>query len=145
MNRDLKLLQDIYKNAEMRVFSINKIYNKLDLKNKIKEDLERELEAYDEYRRNSKIKLRENRKYAKENSELLRLSNSVTITMELLKDTCDKAVAKLIIKEINSSIKDIKDKLIDYENKLKKETFEFAKEFINYQKQEVDILKEYLK
>lgn len=144
MNNDFELLQDIYKNSEMSTFAINKVLEKLEKDSKMVDVLNKELKQYDKYRKTSKKKLRENKKEPKETNFLAKFSSNFGITMELLKDNGDKAIADMLIKGINMGVKEMKKKIKEYESDIGAEIIALAKDFLTYQQEEVKKLKEYL-
>ena len=123
MNENVELLEYIYRNAEMGVFTLTTLINELkDKENKIKKTVEDEIKGYEKYLKESK-KIIENSKYdLKENGMMSKMGASMGIKKETKCDNSDAAISHMIIEGLTMGVVDISTKINNYKEKIGKET-----------------------
>ena len=145
MDENMELLEYIYKNAEMGVYSCEKLIRDINGKeNKIKKVLEGILKGYENYKKDSK-KLIKNYKYDLKKSPIIaKISSSIQMKVEVAKDNSDSAIAKLLTQGLTMGCVDITAKIDRYEKDADKKIIKLAKNYLAFQKESIDFLKDYL-
>lgn len=145
MNENIELLEYIYKNAEMGVFTITKLLKDLNNKeNKIKLVIEKELKEYEKYYKDSKKLLEKNNSSLNKNSTFSKMSASMGIKMETMKDNSDASMAHMLIQGITMGIVDISSKINNYKNVVDKKNLKLAEDYLETLNKQIEELKKYL-
>ena len=145
MDENLELLEYIYQNAEMGVFTLTKLIKKInDKENKIKKLVEEQLKGYEEYLKDSKKLLKKNDEEAKSNTVMSKISASMGIDMEVMKDNSDASIAHMLTQGITMGVVDITTKIDNYKESVDGKNLKLAKDFLQFQEEQLKILKSYL-
>ena len=145
MNENQELLLYIYKNAEMGLYSTEKLINDInDKENKIKKPLEDILKTYEKYKKESKLLIKINKYQLPSSSIITKLSSSIGMKMEVEKDNSDSAIAKLLIQGLTMGSVDISAKIDRYEKEVDKKIIKLAKNYLKFQQESIESLKYYL-
>lgn len=145
MDENLELLEYIYQNAEMGVFTLTKLLTLINEKeNKIKKIVGEELRKYEMYLKESKKLIKKNKLDAKPNKMMNKMGASMGIKMEVKKDNSDASIAHMLTEGFTMGIVDITSKIDNYKDTVSKDILKLAKEYLKYQQGEIEVLKEYL-
>ena len=145
MDENLELLEYIYKNAEMGVYSCEKLIQDINGKeNKIKKPLEGILKGYENFKQESKRLIKKNKYELKKSPMIAKISSSMQMKMEVAKDNSDSAIAKLLTQGLTMGCVDITAKIDRYEKDADKKNIKLAKDYLKFQKESIDFLKDYL-
>ena len=145
MNQNSELLLYIYQNAEMGVKSTTQLINLLNKSdNKIKTTVEKQLKGYEGFLKKSQNLLKKNKISPKGTNIIAKISSSIGISMEFMKDNSDAKIADMLIRGFTMGNIDI-DKLIDkYKNEADKNIIHLAKELKKFGEKNIELLKSYL-
>lgn len=145
MNQNSELLLYIYQNAEMGVKSTTQLINLLNKSdNKIKTTVEKQLKGYEGFLKKSQKLLKKNKISPKGTNIIAKISSSIGISMEFMKDNSDAKIADMLIRGFTMGNIDI-DKLIDkYKNEADKNIIHLAKELKKFGEENIELLKSYL-
>ena len=98
MNEDIELLTHIYKNAQMGEYTTSTLINRIKNKeNKIKPILEKEIKKYEDFVKRSKKILKSLDSVPKGGNSMAKISSTIGITVETLKDNSDSALAQMLM------------------------------------------------
>ena len=145
MNQNSELLLYIYQNAEMGVKSTTQLINLLNKSdNKIKTTVEKQLKGYEGFLKKSQNLLKKNKISPKGTNIIAKISSSIGISIEFMKDNSDAKIADMLIRGFTMGNIDI-DKLIDkYKNEADKNIIHLAKELKKFGEENIELLKSYL-
>ena len=145
MNQNSELLLYIYQNAEMGVKSTTQLINLLNKSdNKIKTTVEKQLKGYEGFLKKSQNLLKKNKISPKGTNIIAKISSSIGISMEFMKDNSDAKITDMLIRGFTMGNIDI-DKLIDkYKNEADKNIIHLAKELKKFGEENIELLKSYL-
>ena len=145
MNPNNELLLYIYQNVEMGVKSTTQLINLLNKSdNKIKTTVEKQLKGYEKILKKSSSLLKKNKISPKGTNIIAKLSSSIGISMEFMKDNSDAKIADMLIRGFTMGNIDI-DKLIDkYKNKVDKDILTLAKDLKKFGEENIEYLKSFL-
>ena len=145
MDENLELLEYIYKNAEMGVYSSEKLIQDINGKeNKIKKPLEGILKGYENFKKDSKALIKKYNYELKKSPMVAKMSSSIQMKIEVAKDNSDSAIAKLLTQGLTMGCVDISAKIDRYEKDADKKIIKLAKDYLKFQKEAIDFLKDYL-
>ena len=145
MNENLELLEYIYKNSEMGVFTIKTLLKNLNEKdNKIKKLADDEMKEYNKFQDESKKLIKKHGFELKTSGIMAKIGSSMGIKKEVKKDNSDSAIAHLLTEGITMGIVDMETKLKNYKDTVDKKIYNLGKEFLKFQQGEVEKLKEFM-
>lgn len=145
MDENVELLEYIYKNAEMGMYTITELLKNLNNKeNKIKIVAEKELKEFEEFYKDSKKLLNKNNAPFKKNGTLTKMSASMGIKMETMKDNSDASIAHMLIQGITMGTVEIESKIENYKNVVNKTNLDLAKKYLKTLQNQIEELKKYL-
>lgn len=145
MDENVELLEYIYKNAEMGMYTITELLRNLNNKeNKIKMVAEKELKEFEEFYKDSKKLLDKNNAPFKKNGTLTKMSASMGIKMETMKDNSDASIAHMLIQGITMGTVEIESKIENYKNVVNKTNLDLAKNYLKTLQNQIEELKKYL-
>lgn len=145
MNENLELLEYIYQNSEMGVFTLNKLIDKINKKeNKIKKLVEEQIKGYEKYLKESKKLLKNNDGEIKGKSIMSKLSAAMGINMEVMNDNSNASIAHMLMQGITMGIVDITTKINNYNKTADNKIIELAKDYLKFQEEQIENLKPYL-
>lgn len=145
MDENIELLEYIYKNAEMGMYTINELLKNLNNKeNKIKMITEKELNEFEYFYKNSKKLLKKNNVSSKNNGTFTKMSASMGIKMETMKDNSDANIAQMLIQGITMGTVEIESKIENYKNVVNKSNLALAKKYLKTLYKQIEELKKFL-
>lgn len=145
MDENIELLEYIYKNAEMGIYTITELLKDLNNKdNKIKMVAEKELKEFEEFYKDSKKLLNKNNVPLKKNGTMSKMSASMGIKMETMRDNSDSSIAKMLIQGITMGTVEIEAKIDNYKNIVDKSNLDLAKDYLKTLQNQIEELKKYL-
>lgn len=145
MDENIELLEYIYKNSEMGVFTIKTLLNNLNEKeNKIKKLADDQMKEYNKFQDESR-KLIKKHGYELKTSEIMaKMGSSMGIKKEVKKDNSDSAIAHMLTEGITMGVVDMETKLKNYKDTVDKKIYNLGKEFLKFQQGEIEKLKEFM-
>lgn len=145
MDENLELLEYIYKNAEMGIFSLTTLIDLLNGKeNKIKKTVEEEIKGYEKYLKDSKKLIEKHEYELKETGMMAKMGASMGIKKETKCDNSDAAIAHMIIEGLTMGVVDISSKINNYKGSADKKIISLAEDFLKFQEDEIEKLKTFL-
>lgn len=145
MDENVELLEYIYKNAEMGVFTIAELLKDLNGKeNKIKVVAEKELKEFEKFYKDSEKLLSKHNVPKNKNGTMAKMGASMVIKKETKKDNSDASIAHMLIQGITMGVVDISSKIDNYKNVAEKNNIKFAKEYLDTLNSQIEELKKYL-
>ena len=145
MNENIELLEYIYKNSEMGVFTIRTLLQDLkSQENKIKKLANDQMKEYNKFQDEAKKIIKKNKYELKENSIMSKIGSSIGIKREVKKDNSDAAIAHMLTEGITMGIVDMETKLKNYKDTVDKNIYNLGKEFLKFQQREIEKLKEFM-
>ena len=145
MNENLELLEYIYKNSEMGVFTIKTLLKDLNEKdNKIKKLADYEMKEYNKFQDESKKLIKKHGFELKTSGIMAKMGSSMGIKKEVKKDNSDSSIAHLLTEGITMGIVDMETKLKNYKGTVDKKIYSLGKEFLKFQQSEIEKLKEFM-
>ena len=145
MDENIELLEYIYKNAEMGIFTMTELLKDLKGKeNRIKPVIEKELKEYEKYLKLSKKELKKYDVPLKENGMMAKMMSSMGIKKETMSDNSDAAIAHMVIEGATMGIVDIESKVKNYKNTVSNKTLNIARKFSKMLECQIEELKKYL-
>lgn len=145
MNENIELLEYIYKNSEMCVFTLTKLLEDLEGKeNKIKKVIDEEIKKYQSYLKEAEKIIKQNKFELSKNSLMAKMGSSMGIKKEVRIDNSDAAIAHMLTEGITMGIVDIESKIKNYKKCVDKEIYDLAKEYLKYHQSEIEKLKEFM-
>ena len=145
MDENIELLEIVYKNAEMGVFTINKLLKELkDKENKIKKLAKEELDKYEHFKEESENLIKKYDYDLEKNKLSSKIMSSMGITKEVDSDNSDASIAHMLTEGITMGIVDMETKIDNYKDDVEKDILKLAKEFLKFQQEEIENLKEYM-
>lgn len=145
MDENVELLEYIYNNAEMGVFTIAELLKDLNGKeNKIKVVAEKELKEFEKFYKDSEKLLSKHNVPKNKNGTMAKMGASMGIKKETKKDNSDASIAHMLIQGITMGVVDISSKIDNYKNVAEKNNIKFAKEYLDTLNSQIEELKKYL-
>ncbi len=145
MDENIELLEYIYKNSEMGVYSCNELIKDINGKeNKVKKIIEGILKGYENYFKETKNQIKKYKYELQKNSIITKLSSSIAMKMKVDKDNSDAKITHILTQGLTMGCVDIASKIDRYEHDCDKKIINLAKRYLKFQKESIDILKPYL-
>ena len=145
MNENMELMMHLYKASEMGVYSTTCLINNLKNRdNKIKLVLESEIKEYEYFLKKSEKYLRKNKIEPEGTSMMTKVSSSMGIKMETLKDNSDAAIAAMLIEGFTMGEIELHSKVDSYKKNCESKYLKLCKEFVKFQKKEIEKLKAFI-
>lgn len=145
MDENIELLEYIYKNSEMGVFTIKTLLKDLSEKeNKIKKLADDEMKEYNKFQDEAKKQIKKNGYELKTSGLMAKIGSSMGIKKEVQKDNSDASIAHMLTEGITMGVVDMETKLKNYKDTVKKDIYNLGKEFLKFQQGEIEKLKEYM-
>ena len=127
------------------MYTITELLKNLNNKeNKIKIVAEKELKEFEEFYKDSKKLLNKNNAPFKKNGTLTKMSASMGIKMETMKDNSDASIAHMLIQGITMGTVEIESKIENYKNVVNKTNLDLAKKYLKTLQNQIEELKKYL-
>ena len=145
MDENIELLEYIYKNSEMGVFTIKTLLKDLKTQeNKIKKLADDEMKEYNKFQDESRKLIIKHGYELKTSGIMAKMGSSIGIKKEVKKDNSDSAIAHMLTEGITMGIVDMETKLKNYKDTVDKKIYDLGKEFLKFQQGEIEKLKEYM-
>lgn len=145
MDENIELLEYVYKNSEMGVFTIDELLKKLEEKdNKIKGLAKEELDSYEKFKEKSEELIKKYDYDVKKNKLTSKIMSSMGISHEVNSDNSDSSIAHMLTEGITMGIVDMETKINNYKDKVSKDIMKLSKDFLKFQQDELERLKEYM-
>ncbi len=145
MREKNELLMHIYNTAYMGEYSTNKLLTNLKNKdNKIKKILEDELKEYESYKKKSEKLILKAKLELPTTSIMTKMSSSMGIMMETMKDNSDAAIASMLAEGFTMGIVEMETKIKSYKDIVPSNTIKLAKNLLKFQQKEIEILKTFM-
>ena len=145
MSENFELLEHIYKDSEMSVYTLSDLLQKLkDKDNKIKESIEDILHTYEEFLKKSKEILESHDINLSHVGMMAKMGADMGIKKEVKADNSDSSMADLLIQGISMGSLDMEKKLSVYEKQVDQEFLRMGKDFLKFQQNSIEKLKKYL-
>ena len=145
MDQKQELLTDIYKDAQMGVYTVEQLIELLKEKdNKIKPFVEEIQKKYKHFQEETKQLLEQSGKPLEETSLFAKMGANMHIKKEVEKDNSDANIADMLIQGLSMGSLDMEKKLDTYKEVLTKEEKKLGKEFLQFQQKTIEDLKKYL-
>ena len=145
MNENMELIMHIYKTSEMGVYSTTSLIKNLkNRENKIKHVLEMELKEYEDFLKKSEKILIKNKVEPKSIKLLTKMSSSMGIMMETMKDNSDSSIAEMLIEGFTMGELEIKTKIEKYKSICESKYLKIAHNFEKFHSNEIKKLKEFI-
>ena len=140
-----ELLEYIYQTTDLGKKGLIHLLQALEDKdNKIKKDIEKQLEGYEKLHIETKEKLKENKIKPKDKGPFIELMNKMGVNMNVMMDNSDAKIAEIIIQGLTMGIIEMEKKIKEYEDEVDKEYIKLAKKVLKYQEKCLEDIKEYL-
>ncbi len=145
MNANYEILNHIYKDSSMAVYSTKELLDEIrDKENKIKMTLSEIIDGYEKYVKKSDKLIDKHDEDAKGSGMMAKIGAKSGIKKEVKKDNSDSAIADMMIKGVTIGTIDMEKKINTYSEDADRKTLKFAKEFLKFQKESIEKLKEFL-
>ena len=145
MNEDSELLTHIYKNAQMGEYTTSTLINRIKNKeNKIKPILEKEIKKYEDFVKRSKKILKSLDSVPKGGNSMAKISSTIGITVETLKDNSDSALAQMLVEGMTMGVVSTATKISQYIKVSDRKIIKLARSFQKFQEEEIELLKAYM-
>jgi len=145
MDENIELLEYIYKNSEMGVFTIKELLKDIKEKeNKIKKLADDQMKEYNVFKDKSSKLIKKHKYELKTTGIMAKIGSSMGIKKEVKKDNSDSQIAHMLTEGITMGIVDMETKLNNYKDTVDKDIYKLGKEFLKFQQGEVEKLKEYI-
>ena len=145
MDENMELLEYIYKNSEMGVFTIKTLLKDLNEKeNKIKGLADDQMKEYNKFQDEAKKLIKKHGFELKTNGLMAKIGSSMGIKKEVDKDNSDASIAHMLTEGITMGIVDMETKLKNYKDTVDKKIYNLGKEFLKFQQGEIEKLKEFM-
>jgi len=145
MNENLELLEYIYQNAEMGSASLKDLRKLLKGKeNKIIKQIDKQLEGYEDFVKESKELLDCHDVKAKEIGLMSKTMAYMNMKMETMMDNSDAKIADMLIKGSTMGTVEIEKNIKKYKESASKEILDLAKKLLSFEEKNIETLKEYL-
>lgn len=145
MTENNELLEYMYQDAEMAMYTLKELLDDLKGKdNKINDTIEEILEQYEKYMKGFKQHLKKESVVCKPKGILPKMMAKMGIKKEVLSDNSDASIADMLIKGISMGSLDMEKKITQYKESVNKKYLDMAKKFLDFQKDTITKLKSYL-
>ncbi len=145
MNQNLELVEYLYKNSEMGVYTLTKLLEELNGKeNKIKKLVEEELKEYEKFYKESKKIITKHKLEPDGNSIMAKMGSDMGIKKEVKKDNSDSSIAHMIIEGVTMGLVDIETKIKNYTGEVDGDIMRLAKNYKKALEKQKEDLQAYL-
>lgn len=137
------LLDAVYKNVKMGSESIIDLIPKVSDQN-MRDELTKQLEAYDSFAKEIKNALLSIGEEAKEEGFFTKLSTKMGVTMNTMVDATSSHIAEMMIQGATMGVTDATKALREYENACSEDAMALAKQVIKFEEDSIEKLKDFL-
>lgn len=142
MNGNAELLNFVYQNAQMGVNTMKQILDRLE-DGSFKEQLRKQLTAYEDFQQEARKMLNENGFDEKGIGAFDRLKTYLMINMQTMMDAGEDHIAKMLITGSNMGIVEATQNIKRYEN-AEKDIIKLMERLLHMEEKNVEELKKYL-
>ena len=140
-----ELLEYMYQTTDLGKKGLVHLLEALnDKDNKIKKDIETNLEEYEKYQEECKELLKENYIEPKDKGPITEMMNKMGVNMNVMMDNSDSKIAEIIIQGLTMGVVEMEKKIKEYENEVDKKIIKLAKKILKFQEKSIEKFKEYL-
>ena len=140
-----ELLEYIYQTTDLGKKGYVHLLQALEDKdNKIKKEIEKQLDGYEKLKKETETKLEENKIKPKDKGPFIELMNKMGVNMNVMMDNSDSKIAEIIIQGLTMGIIEMEKQLKEYEHEVDKEYIKLAKKVLKYQEKCLEDIKKYL-
>lgn len=145
MNENLELLEYIYQNSSMGVYTLNRLIKELNGKdNKIKKHVEEQIKGYEEFLKKTEKLIKKNKYEVKDNNFMAKMGATFSIKMDTMKDNSDASIAHMLVQGITMGLVDIETKISNYKESAKSDILDIAKDFKKFSEEKIEELKRFM-
>lgn len=145
MKENIELLNLLFENAEMGVYTTTELINVLKNKeNKIKIALQSEIKEFEFYKQECEKLLSEYSEEPVNKSAFSKISSKMGINMKTIKDNSDARLSQMIIEGLTMGVVQITSKINDYKLVADKKIIKLCKRYVDYLENEIENLKKYM-
>lgn len=145
MNKQIELLEQIYKDATMGRTSTQTLLKDLEDKdNKIIDDVEEIFEEYEDFEEKAKEELIAHDVTPEDEGVITKMMSTMGINKEVKKDNSDSAIADMLIQGLSMGVVEMEKRINTDTDDIDKEILKFAKDFLKFQQKYQKDLKKYL-
>ncbi len=145
MNENNELLEYMYQDAEMAIYSLNILLKELDGKdNKIIKVIEDIFKNYEKYYKDLKKQLKKEKINAKGSSIIAKIGSNIGIKKDIIIDNSDARIADMLIKGLTMGTIEMEKKISKYNKTIDKKNLKQAEEFLEFQQKTIEKLKKFL-
>lgn len=145
MDTSKDLIINIYKDAEMGIFTIEQLLTFLEEKdNKIKPLVEDINQQYEEFKNKAKELIEKRETKTEETGLFAKMGANMHIKKEVEKDNSDSNIADMLIQGISMGTLDMEKKLDTYKKEVSSEEYKLGKDFLKFQQKSIEDLKKFL-
>lgn len=145
MNENNELLEYMYQDAEMTIYSLNILLKELDGKdNKIIKVIEDIFKNYEKYYKDLKKQLKKEKINAKGSSIIAKIGSNIGIKKDIIIDNSDARIADMLIKGLTMGTIEMEKKISKYNKTIDKKNLKQAEEFLEFQQKTIEKLKKFL-
>ena len=144
-NDNNELLEYIYQTTDMGKKGLVHLLEALKEKdNKIKKDIEKSLEEYEEFQEECQDLLEKHNIEPKDKGLMTEMMNKMGVNINVMMDNSDSKVAEIIIQGLTMGVVEMEKKIKDYQDEVDKKISKLAKNILKFQEKEIEKYKEYL-
>ena len=145
MNDQNELLEYIYKSTEIGKKGMIHLLEALkDKDNKIKKDMEKHLEKYEEFNKECEKIIKKNNYKIKEPGLMTELMNKMGVNLNVMMDNSDSKIAEIIIQGLTMCTIEMDKRIKEYKDEVDKDIIKLAKKVLKFQEDAIEDMKEYL-
>ena len=145
MNTETELLEYIYQTADLGKKGYIHLLQALEDKdNKIKKEIEKQLEGYEIIHEEVKELLKKKKVKPKDKGPFIEMINKMGTNMNVMMDNSDSKIAEMIIQGLTMGIIEMEKQLNEYEKKVDKNIIKEAKKLLKYQEKCKKEIEKYL-
>ncbi|MBQ7105573.1 MAG: hypothetical protein IJN90_06940 [Bacilli bacterium] len=145
MNTETELLEYIYQTADLGKKGYIHLLQALEDKdNKIKKEIEKQLEGYEIIHEEVKELLKKKKIKPKDKGPFIEMINKMGTNMNVMIDNSDSKIAEMIIQGLTMGIIEMEKKIKEYEENVDKNIIKEAKKLLKYQEKCKKEIEKYL-
>ena len=145
MNEEIELLQYIYQTSDLGKKGYIHLLQALENKdNKIKKEIEKQLEGYEKIHEEAKKLLKKQKTSPKDKGPFIEMLNKMGTNMNVMMDNSDSKIAEIIIQGLTMGIIEMEKKIEEYKETVNKDSVKLAKKLLKYQEECKNKIEKYL-
>lgn len=145
MNKEIELLEQIYKDAAMGRTSTQTLLKDLEDKdNKITDEVAEILEEYEDFEEKAKEELLAHDVKPEEEGVITKMMSSMGINKEVKSDNSDSAIADMLIQGLSMGVVEMEKRIQSDTDEIDTNVLKLAKKFLKFQEKAKKDLENYL-